>query len=692
MTAFPPKARVWVLGAVLVAAIIFAYQPAWNAGFIWDDDLYVTENPLLTAPDGLRRIWFSTDSPSQYFPLTYTTFRFEHALWGFNASGYHWVNILIHAANALLLWRVLWRLQLPGAWLAAALFALHPVQVESVAWITERKNVLTLLFSLLTMLAWMRFTANERQSPWREYAAALIFYLLALFSKTTACTVPAAMVLVLWLKHKPVTRQRLAQIVPFLVIGIGMGLLTVWWERYQQGAEGKFFTMTLLERTLVASRAVWFYAGKLVWPFDLCFSYPRWTISSADLFAYVWPLALVAAAAGIWLTRRFTGRGVETAAVFFVAMLSPLLGFFMLSTFRFTFVADHYQYVASIGPLTLAAAGITKWHETAGRKQPLLKPVACGALLLLLGVLTWRQAAHYQNLETLWRATIETNPGSFMARNNLGALLIAKGQEEEAMVHFQKAVEVEPQADAAAFNLANLLLARGRVDEAITNYRIALAVKPDGAAIAYNLGNAHLKKNQLEAAIFYYRMALTNQPDSTTIASSLINALLADGRPEEAAASFRAAMESAPDAAKFRANWANALIKAGRIRDAIGHYNSTLELEPDDVPALGNLAWILATCPDPALRDGAKAVELARRADQLTGGNSPVILRTLSAALAESGQFPEAIAAVEEAIALTASAGNDSFAGPLREQLELLRSKSPVRDPALTSFGVLQTR
>lgn len=235
----PPR----LMGLLLVCVTFIAYLPAFTAGFIWDDDRYVTDNPLLTAPDGLWRIWFSLDSPSQYFPLTYTVFRFEHALWGLTPAGYHWVNIVLHAINALLVWRLLQRLCVPGAWLAAAIFTLHPVQVESVAWITELKNVMSLFFILLALLAWLEFIETESSTRWRWYGLALIGQALALASKSTACTLPAALLLMLWFKHKPISWLRLAQIVPFLALGAGMGLLAMWWERYHQGTEGKLFAL-----------------------------------------------------------------------------------------------------------------------------------------------------------------------------------------------------------------------------------------------------------------------------------------------------------------------------------------------------------------------------------------------------------------------------------------------------------------
>ena len=322
-----PRRRALIFAVVLVAVTIFAYRPAWHGGFLWDDDDYIINNQLLTAADGWQRIWFSLDSLSQYFPLTYSTFRIEHALWGLNTTGYHWVNLLLHVGNALLVWAVLARLGIPGSWLAAAIFALHPVQVESVAWITERKNVLMGFFFLLTLLAWIAFVDERTRRQWIFYCLALIFYVLALSAKATACTLPAALFLILWLQKKPITMRRLMQIVPFVVLGIGMGLLAVWWERYHQGTNRAVFAfLSPIERILVASRAVWFYLSKIFWPSNLTFIYPRWNISPADLLDYIWLLAGIAAGVAICFLRRYVGRSVEVAAAFFVATLSPVLG------------------------------------------------------------------------------------------------------------------------------------------------------------------------------------------------------------------------------------------------------------------------------------------------------------------------------------------------------------------------------
>src|SRR5256885_2752683 len=298
------RSRACAFGLLLAALTIFVYRPSWNGGFLWDDDDYITHNELLTAPDGLRRIWFSLDSPSQYFPLTYTTFRIEQALWGLKPFGYHWTNIFLHVANALLIWRLLLRLKVPGSWLAAAFFALHPVQVESVAWITERKNVLMAFFFLLTLLAWIAFVDERTRRSWIFYCLALISYPLALSAKATACTLPAALFLILWLQKKPIAMRRLMQIVPFVVLGVGMGLVAVWWERYHQGTNREVFPfLSPIERILVASRAIWFYLSKIFWPSNLTFIYPRWKISPADLLDYFWLPVSIAACVAIYFLR-----------------------------------------------------------------------------------------------------------------------------------------------------------------------------------------------------------------------------------------------------------------------------------------------------------------------------------------------------------------------------------------------------
>jgi protein O-mannosyl-transferase len=542
----------WIRGLVLVVATILVYQQAWRAGFIWDDDVYITANRLLTAPDGLARIWFSLESPSQYFPLVYTTFRLEHGLWGVNPAGYHWVNILLHAANALLLWKLLRRLRVPGAWFAAALFALHPVHVESVAWVTERKNVLMGFFFLLALLCWTAFCEHRSRNKWRWYGLAIACYALALFSKTVACTMPAALLLILWLKREPITWRRIGQVTPFVVLGIAMGLVSIWWERYHQGTQGALFAIGLPERFLIASRATWFYLGKLIWPAHLSFSYPHWEISAAHLADYIWLVAIGVLAAAIYFARRWIGRGPEVAFLFFVATLSPMLGFIMLYTFRYSFVADHYQYLASIGPLALFAAGTTTAFGFLRQGERYLKPVLCGALLLLLGLRTWQQGGIYSNLETLWRAVITENPGSWMAHNNLAIALVQRAQIDEAFEHYHKALELNPGYGEAYYNLANALLRAQRVDDAIAQYKKALELEPRISAAHANLAAIFLRRGELDEAIARFEKAVELENGNATYHALLADALRRAGREEEAQVHLRKAAELDPRRANSR--------------------------------------------------------------------------------------------------------------------------------------------
>jgi len=674
--------RDWFFCLILAVVTILAYQHAWHGGFLWDDDAYIINNELLTAPDGWQRIWFSLDSPSQYFPFTYSTFRIEHALWGLDTTGYHWVNLLLHVGNALLVWAVLARLKVPGSWLAAAIFALHPVQVESVAWITERKNVLMGFFFLLTLLAWIAFVDKRSRRPWMFYCLALISYVLALSAKATACTLPAALFLILWLQKKPITMRRFIQIVPFVVLGIGMGLLAVWWERYHQGTNRGVFTfLSPMERILVASRAVWFYLSKIFWPSNLTFIYPRWNISPADLIDYIWLLAGIAACAAIYFIRRYFGRSVEVAAAFFVATLTPVLGFIMLFTFRYTFVADHYQYLACIGPIALASAGIV----TLSDRFTHYRAVIVSAALLVVasfGTLTWRQAATYSDIETLWRTTLARNPECWMAHTNIGIVFLQQGKIDDAIAHYRLALQMQADSWDAEYNLGTALVAKGQVDEAILHCERAVGMRPTDPDAQVSLGNALVAKGRIDEAIAHYQKAITAQPDHFLARYSLGHALLEKGEFEGAIQVCRSALLLRPSDADCQTTLAIALEEKGNPTEAIQHYQKALELAPKSISTLTNLAWLLATSQDASLRNGAKAIELATQADRLVGGTNTLVLRTLAAAYAENGEFTNAIRTARSAMQLARMHGEDSLTADLGQQIALYQLGMPYRDTA----------
>jgi tetratricopeptide (TPR) repeat protein len=555
-TADEDKAQKFFFAVALAIITILAYLPAIQCGFIWDDDAYVTKNTLLTAPDGLWRIWFSTKQPSQYFPLVFTTFRLEYSIWGLNPSGYHLTNILLHAANAILLWILLRRLSIPGAWLASAIFALHPVQVESVAWITERKNVLMMLFFLLSLLKWVQFlsvehlTVDQSQArcALRFYILSLLFYALSLLSKTTACTMPAVLILILWMKHIPLKAKRLLQVAPYFLLGLAMGILTVWWELIHQSTARLSLGLTPIDRLLLAGRASWFYVSKLLLPLQLCFSYPKWKIDANAPLQYVWLFGCLIMAWSIWRWRNQLGRKAVAAVIFFPVMLFPMLGFFSLYTFQYTYVADHYQYAACIGLIALAIGSGCRWAHQFGKAAKAVATVAVACILLFLGTLTWRQTHIYKNLETLWRDTLDKNPNSFLASNNLGILLQDKGNLYEAETLYRRAIKINPAYSTAYYNLGNLLQQQGKLNEAISNYRQALELRmPNPFDVHLNLATALAQNKEYEEAVKHLNAALRRKPDSSEVYYNWGLILKEQGKLDEAIEKWKKALELNPN-------------------------------------------------------------------------------------------------------------------------------------------------
>jgi protein O-mannosyl-transferase len=470
------QARLVVPGILIVFFVFIAYFPAWQGKFVWDDDAWTTnQSELFQSTSGLRSIWFEPTSLQQYYPLTGTSFWLDYQFWQFKTLPYHLENILLHAVAALLFWRVLLRLQLPGAWLAAALFALHPVMVESVAWITERKNVLSLVFYLGALLAYLRYaervTGDKCQvtrtdsilSPVTRHAAlfhglALILFLGALLAKTATFSLPAAILLMVWWKRGQIRWQAdVLTTLPFFVLALSFCALTGWLEKYHVGAQGADFTLTFPQRCLIAGRAFWFYLGHLFWPANLCFIYPRWQPHPGVWWQWLYPVTALGALFTLWLARNRIGRGPVTALFFYVGTLFPVLGFMNAYGMRFSFVWDHWVYLPALGIFALAAALVVQTAES------LRKPAAVygfGAIVLpMLALLTWRQAGMYRDVETLWRTTLDRNPACWLAHDCLGLMLGKEGRIEEALDHFHEAIRLNPDNADPLNNLAWVLAA-----------------------------------------------------------------------------------------------------------------------------------------------------------------------------------------------------------------------------------------
>ena len=530
--ASPPPTRSHLLwpAAGVFAATLVAYFPALRGTFLWNDGDTVAA-PALRSWHGLEQIWFQIGATLQYSPVLHSAFWVENRLWGDSPLGYHLVNVLLHATGACLFAAVLRRLAIPGAWLAALIFALHPVCVESVAWIAEQKNTLSTVFYLLSALAYLRF---DREREARPYFLALGFFALALLSKSVTATLPGVLVVICWWRRGRLSWwQDIVPLLPWFVLGAGAGLFAAWMERVYVGAQGPAFALTFLDRSLIAGRVIWFYADKLIWPVQLIFIYPRWTIDASAIWQYAFPLGAMALLILLWGWRETT-RAPLAAALLFIGSLFPVLGFLNVHAFVFSFVADHFVYLASLGLIALAAAGLARGLFRGSPGMQGVGRVLAAALVVGLGTLTWRQAQTYRDLPTLYRTTLDRNPACWMAHNNLALLLQEGGDLPGAIAHYQEALRLKPDYVEAHDHLGSALAASGRFEEAVPEFEEALRLEPNSADTQNNLGEALIRVNRVSDALEHYQLALRLQPDSAEINTNLGNALFQLGRATEA--------------------------------------------------------------------------------------------------------------------------------------------------------------
>ena len=581
--------RAWLEFALLSITALLCYGPCLNGQFVWDDDAWTLHlQKLLSDIHGLGVIWTRLTALQQYYPLTATTFWVDYHFWGFWTLPYHVENLVLHVLAALLFWRLLKRLEVPGAWLACAILALHPMMVESVGWITERKNVLSLALFLGALLCYGRFNNDWRPDPdsmppkdlfprqSRAYLAALLLFLAAYLAKATAFSFPAVLLLIAWWKRGRWQLVRdVVPTLPFFAIALGLGGLTTWLERTHVGATGPDWNLSFVERCLIAGRALWFYVGKLLWPAELCFIYPRWQIDTHAASQWAWPILTAIVVAGLWLARGRIGRGPVTAVLIYAGSLFPLLGFMNGYFMRYSYVCDHWAYLPSLSLIALGAALLTRVSERAQGQRAFY--VSAALVLLTFAILTWHHSEIFKDSETLYRRTLARTPDADLAHNNLGLLLFRAGESEEAIKHFERALQIRP-----------------------------------GSAHAHN-------------------------------------------------------------------NLANAYRVTGRPRQAAEHYEISLKLDPGNANTWNNLALLTATCADPSVRNGPRAVELAEQAKQITAGKNPVVLATLAAAYAECGHFADALKTAEAAQQLASPESGLRLA--LQAQIELYLKGVPYHDP-----------
>jgi tetratricopeptide (TPR) repeat protein len=617
----------------LIAAVLVAYGPALRAGFIWNDSDYVTA-PTLRSLAGLGRIWTEIGATEQYYPVLHSWFWLQQWCFGDVATGYHVVNVLLHALAAGLFAVTLRRLAVPGAWVAAFVFALHPVGVESVAWISEQKNTLSLVFYLGAALAYLRFEESRRA---RDYVVASALFALALLSKSVTATLPAALLVLAWWRRGRIEWMKDVRLqLPWLVAGAAFGLFTAWVEHRVVGARGAEFELGFVERALLAARVSWFYLGKLAWPAELIFIYPRWSVNAAVGWQWLFPTALLGLLFVAWRGRAWS-RAPLAALLFFLGSLFPTMGFFNVYAFQFSFVADHWQYLPMLGPIALAVGAAVRWTEQSPRELRPLFVAGTVALIALLGWRTWEQSGLYRDIETFYRRTLAANPDSWMSRNNLGLLLLDRGRTDEALTHLREAARLKPQHAEVANNLGTALRASGHAMEALAQFRRATELKDGYVEAEFNLALALAESGATSEAKERYRRVLARRPAHAKAANNLGNLLLAERDTAAATELFRAAIAAAPDFADAHHNLGVALFAQEQIPEAIVELRQALTLDP----ARDTSRWLLAIIYTSSRRT-SEAIpvleELVRRQPQHADAHL-----LLAQCLWESGRRTEAL-------------------------------------------------
>lgn len=576
----PPIAD-WIPGLLLFVAVVIAYLPIWRAGFIWDDDLYVLGNPVVVGPLGFKEIW--TTQAADICPLTITTFWAEYKLWGLSPLGFHLVNVFLHAGSGVVLWRVLLSLRVPGAILGAALWALHPVLVESVAWIAELKNTQATFFYLLSILFFTRWIGKgSAATSNRDYILTLVFAVMAIASKSSTVILPLVLALCAWWMERRWNPRTLLRIAPILVISGAATLLSMW----TQGAHDPQWIRPFPDRFAAAGDAVWFYLGKLIWPWPLVTVYTKWHIDAGQLASFLPLLGVILLLALLWWKRDAWGRHWFFAFAYFLVALLPVLGLVEHYFLRFSFVADHFQNLACMGPLALLGALLARWQISIG-----------AGIVLILAVLTCLQTRYYETEEKIWIHTLAYNPECAVGYGNLGSIQLDRGELDPAGENLRKALAIMPGMVVINFNMGRLLLRQGQVEDAITHFKKAIDVHPLFAEGHYLLGIALDEKGDAQGAFDQFKRTLELKPGYIPAQNNLAFQFAKHGQLDEATAIFTDVVRQTPNDASAHNNLGAALLDQGKLDQAIAEFQLALQLQPGFDKAEKNLARAQAAQP-----------------------------------------------------------------------------------------------
>jgi protein O-mannosyl-transferase len=676
MASLPSRGVLAGTGILALAAFI-AYLPSMNGGFVFDDNLLLTKNDLVRSPDGLRRLWCTTEAVD-YWPATNSAFWLQWQLWGMNPTGYHLTNVILHVIESLLIWTILRRLSIPGAFLAAMLFALHPVNAESVAWISSLKNGMAMLFLLLSIVWYLKCdmpvasaaapqaeaigrlattatpeSARHRCSTGRcllpagrclfWYGMSLTAFVLTMLSKGSAIVLPGLLLGILWWR-RPLTRADFVRLTTFFFVAIILAGVNVWFQTH--GKDIVIRNASFTERLLDAGGVIWFYVYKTVLPVDLSFIYPQWR---TEIGAAQWWLPLLAAivvTVALWWFRGGWSRPLFFAWGFFCVSLVPVMGFTDVGFMKYSLVADHYQHIAMIGLIALVAAGWHVWHkrsQSATRKATVAVAVA---LIAAFSFLTWRQSELYHDPIHLYQATLTKNPDCWVVHSNLAFALADAGLLKDATEQFRQTLHLRPDFADGYNDLGLTLATAGQIAEAVENYRQALRLRPDYADAHNNLGAALFQAGSREEAIEHYEQALRSRPDYASAHNNLGLALVNAGRVNEAIKHYEQALRLRPDFASAHNNLGTALVDLGRREEATEHYMQALQLNPDYAEAHDNLGLVLVDTGHvlEAIEHYERALRL--KPDYVNAHNN------LAVALAGMGQLSEAVKHYQQALRL----------------------------------------
>jgi Tfp pilus assembly protein PilF len=589
--------------AVIVAAGLWIYRPALHGDWIWDDTLYLSQNPLLNDPARLWKAWFQPGSFIEYYPIEQTVQWAQWQLWGNDTLGYHLTNLCLHLLSAFLVWRLLAKFGLQFAWLGGLIFALHPMMVESVAWISEFKNTLSLPPLLLAMCAWIDYEERGRRA---DYLRALAFFLVAMLCKIGAAPFPVILLLYAWWKRGRVGWRDLLASEPFFVVSVTLGLITAWsgsW--YMQGQLKNPAVVDIggfLFRLALAGQTLSFYFTKCFWPLGPLPIYPQWKIDPSSPLQFLPWLVLACLACWLWRKRQGWGRHALLGLGFFVLMLGPFLGFIPISYLSFTWVMDHFLYVPIIGLIGIVVAGIECLDA---RLATAVHPFSTGLLTVILGLLAFEShwyASAFTSEETFWTYTTDHNPGAWLAHNNLGKVLLLDGEPEQAREHFETVIRLKPDLGEPYGNLATALAQLGRIPEATEAFRQALKRDPYSPEANNGLGILLAQTGHTPEAIGHFQMALHRHPFYADAHLNLGNTLLQAGRPAEAIEQFQAAIQINPSYGPAYDNLGIAFAQAGRIPEAVEQFQKALEINPGDDKARESLAKLQTLMMQPVGR------------------------------------------------------------------------------------------